>query len=58
MVKRREVVRILKRNGFVNMGGAKHDTFKHPDGRRTTVPRHQEIIDDTFEDILKQSKLR
>lgn len=58
MVKRREVVRILKRNGFVNKGGAKHDTFKHPDGRRTTVPRHLEIADDTFEDILKQSKLK
>ena len=45
MTKRREIVRRLEREGFVNIGGTNHDVFVHPDGRRTTVERHREIKD-------------
>ena len=58
MSKRRDVVRFLENKGFVNMGGANHDRFKHPDGRQTVVPRHREISDKLFEVIKKQAGLR
>ena len=32
MVKRREVVRFFRQNGFKNEGGTNHDKFRHPDG--------------------------
>ena len=57
MVKRRQVVRLLERNGFVNKGGANHDRFEHPDGRWTTVERHREIEEPMFKLIKKQAGL-
>ena len=37
----REVVERLREAGFIGYHGAKHDVFKHPDGRKTLVPRHK-----------------
>ena len=58
MTKRKIVVDTLIDKGFVNMGGAKHDRFVHPDGRWTTVPRHRDIDDRLFLTIKKQAKLK
>lgn len=57
MVKRRQVVRFLERNGFVNKGGTNHDRFEHPDGRWTIVERHREIEKPMFKLIKKQAGL-
>jgi len=58
MVKRRDVVRLLESNGFINRGGKRHDKFKHPDGRWTEVERHKEVDDMLFERIKKQAGLK
>jgi predicted RNA binding protein YcfA (HicA-like mRNA interferase family) len=39
---RRAVVRVLLILGFGSAGGP-HETFLHPDGRQTRVPRHGEV---------------
>ena len=37
----REIIRILKARGFVQVRqSGSHAIFRHPDGRRTTVPVH------------------
>lgn len=42
VLKPREVVRILKNLGFVEVRQrGSHKQFRHPDGRVTTVPVHQ-----------------
>lgn len=43
MTKRRDLVRLLVRNGFAPDDGTKHERFSHPDGREVSVPRHREI---------------
>ena len=58
MVKRREVVRFFRRNGFKNEGGTNHDKFRHPDGRRTVIERHSEISNQQFEVMKKQAGLK
>jgi len=36
-----EVIRLLKRNGFLlERQGGSHAIYRHPDGRRATVPVH------------------
>lgn len=55
MTKYRDVVRMLEGHGFVNKGGAKHDTFVHRDGRIARVPRHREIDDSLVRLIRKQA---
>lgn len=55
MTKRRDLVRILKRNGFEEAGGANHSRFEHPDGRYTHVPRHSEVKTHLAALILKQA---
>ncbi len=41
--KTRKLVARLEREGWVNIGGAKHDIFKHPaKPGRIVVPRHGE----------------
>ena len=37
----RKIIRRLKREGWVNVGGGEHDVLKHPDGRKVVVPRHR-----------------
>lgn len=58
MTKRRDVVSLLEAYGFISMGGAKHEVFIHPDGRRTCVPRHRDIKELTFSLILKQARIQ
>ncbi|MDP8924124.1 MAG: type II toxin-antitoxin system HicA family toxin [Chloroflexota bacterium] len=37
-----EVLRILERKGFLRVRqSGSHVVLRHPDGRRTTVPRHK-----------------
>jgi predicted RNA binding protein YcfA (HicA-like mRNA interferase family) len=37
----REIIRILQARGFVQVRqSGSHAVFRHPDGRRTTVPIH------------------
>ncbi len=55
MTKRRDLVRILKSNGFEEAGGANHDRYEHPDGRYTYVPRHREVKTHLAAVILKQA---
>jgi predicted RNA binding protein YcfA (HicA-like mRNA interferase family) len=57
MTKRKDVIRLLAQNGFVNNGGASHDKYVHPDGRWTEVARHTEIPELTFKKIKKQAGL-
>jgi len=57
MTKRRDVIRLLEKNGFKNKGGANHDVFEKA-GRTTVVPRHREINEDTFKTIKKQAGLK
>jgi predicted RNA binding protein YcfA (HicA-like mRNA interferase family) len=39
----RKIVARLEREGWVNIGGGKHDIFKHPaKPGRIVVPRHRE----------------
>jgi mRNA interferase HicA len=58
MTKRRDVVRPLVSNGFINKGGANHDKYVHPDGRWTEVERHGEIPDLLVKKIKKQAGLQ
>jgi len=57
VIKDRELIRALKRLGFFEHPerGTSHLVFKHPDGRRTTVPRHQgkDIPKGTLRAILR-----
>ena len=56
MTKRRDLVRLLLRNGFTPDGGTKHERFSHPDGRKATVPRHREIPDEMAEKSSARSE--
>ena len=54
-MKRKDLERILKENGFVlERNGANHDIFS--DGNKSIpVPRHKEIREKTTKDILKEA---
>ena len=57
MVKRREVIRLLRQNGFMPSTGTNHEHWT--DGKRfTQVPRHREISNQLFEKIKKQAGLK
>lgn len=58
MVKRRTAIKYFEAHGFRNEGGANHDHYVHPDGRRTVIGRHREIDNNRFEDMKKQAGLR
>lgn len=56
-MRRLELVRILKANGFYSKGGTKHEKFSN--GERTVmVKRHNEIHDVGAKGILRQAGLR
>ena len=57
MTKRRDVVKLLEKNGFRNIGGKGHDRFVKK-GYRTVVPRHSEVSDPEFRKIKKQAGLQ
>ncbi len=51
---KRKVVNRLKAEGWVEVGGSKHDKFEHPDGTETLiVPRHKELSRRVAENIAK-----
>ena len=51
-----EVIRFLEKRGFIFLRQTgSHAQYKHPDGRRTSVPMHRgELKNATFSAILKQ----
>jgi mRNA interferase HicA len=55
-LKRRALVKHLEAEGCELYGeGAKHSKFRNmATGKKTTVPRHNEIDDDLARDICKQ----
>lgn len=57
MTKRRDAVKALLDAGFVSDGGTKHETFVHPDGRMTRLPRHAEINELLWKQIKKQARI-
>lgn len=57
MTKRRDIIKALKKAGFKSKGGTNHETWVHPDGRRTVVGRHTEIPTPTARLIVKQAKI-
>lgn len=58
MVKRKDVVKFFKSQGFVVQGGTNHDRLVHPDGRWTTLGRHKELSNRLFEEMKKQAGLK
>jgi predicted RNA binding protein YcfA (HicA-like mRNA interferase family) len=55
----REIIKALKQIGFVPVRQkGSHVFLRHPDGRRTTVPLHDEVNKSTLMDILSQAKLK
>jgi predicted RNA binding protein YcfA (HicA-like mRNA interferase family) len=56
-MKRRDLVKILKQNGYRSDGGTKHEHFVK--GKHTImVKRHNEIEDQIAKKILKQAGLK
>jgi predicted RNA binding protein YcfA (HicA-like mRNA interferase family) len=54
-VKRAAFERHLRRNGAVfERHGRKHDVWRGPDGRQSSVPRHREIKEGTVRAICEQ----
>jgi predicted RNA binding protein YcfA (HicA-like mRNA interferase family) len=54
----KEIVKILSKLGFVPIRQkGSHVFLRHPDGRRTVVPLHEEVNKSTLMDILNQTKL-
>lgn len=58
MTKRRDIVSALEAAGFRCVGGARHDKFVHPDGRRTIVERHRDIPDGIAREIMRQARIK
>lgn len=56
-MQRRELVRVLKANGFVSNGGTKHEKFCKG-GKTVMVKRHAEVHDQEAKAILRQAGLR
>ena len=55
-----EVVRVLRKHGFYfKRQSGSHAIYKHPDGRRTTVPMHgkQDLGRGLLHQILKDAGL-
>ncbi|MBN1961707.1 MAG: type II toxin-antitoxin system HicA family toxin [Deltaproteobacteria bacterium] len=53
-MKYRELTRLLKKMGFVSIGGKRHEIFEK-DGRKIPIPRHKEIKENTAKEIIKQA---
>jgi predicted RNA binding protein YcfA (HicA-like mRNA interferase family) len=54
----REIIKALRKLGFVPVRQkGSHVFLRHPDGRRTTVPLHDEVNKSTLMDIMNQTKL-
>lgn len=53
------MIKLLKRLGFIKIGNrGSHIKFKHPDGRRTSIPVHPKPIPTgTLKAILEQMEI-
>lgn len=58
MVKRKDVVKFFKAEGFEVQKNKGHDKLVHPDGRWTTLGRHVELGNKLFEEMKKQAGLK
>jgi predicted RNA binding protein YcfA (HicA-like mRNA interferase family) len=54
-MKKKLIVSLLKKAGYQESHGAKHDIFKKDGDPPITVPRHTEISERTAKTILKQA---
>lgn len=44
-----EAVSVLERAGFVwDLGTGSHQVYRHPDGRRITLPKHGNLIKPSY----------
>lgn len=51
---RAKVVRRLEREGWINVGGGKHDVFRHPGrGLVFAVPRHRMLSPRVARDLAR-----
>lgn len=57
-MKKSLIVRLLKKEGYEEFHGSKHDVFKKDGGPPIVVPRHIEISEGTAKKILKQAGLK
>jgi len=60
VLKAKELVRVLNKIGFYKHHQVgSHAQFKHPDGRRTTIPIHfgKDIPRGTFKEILNDIEI-
>lgn len=53
----RKVIERLKAEGWVNVGGGKHDKYEHPErpDQMIVVPRHREQSPGVAREIAKQA---
>ena len=58
ILKARDVIRVLHKLGFVSIRQTgSHEVFKHPDGRKTSVPSHggkEDVRHTLMHQILRQ----
>lgn len=54
-MKKKMIVSLLKKSGYQEFHGSKHDIFKKDGFPPITVPRHTEISERTAKKILKQA---
>lgn len=54
---RRRIVARLKREGWQESHGGRHDKFKHPDrpGKRIIVPRHNKLSEGVAREIAEEA---
>jgi predicted RNA binding protein YcfA (HicA-like mRNA interferase family) len=60
IVKTKKLIKVLEKSGFFKYHQVgSHAQFKHPDGRRTTIPIHQnkDIPRGTLKAILQDAKI-
>ena len=58
-MKRRDLIKILKKNGFQELrNNGEHTIYKAPNKRAVQVPRHREINENTAKQILKDAGLK
>lgn len=58
-MKRRDLVKILEKNGFQKLrDNGDHTIYKAPNTRAVQVPKHREINENTARQILKDAGLK
>lgn len=59
-MKRRDLIKLLERNGFVyDSDGGNHDIYyRERDKRREAVGRHSELPENIIKKIIKRNKLK